>query len=575
MKSYSDLLEELRYIDGKGYKAYEGIRGQYKFPGFVLSIDHVQGDPFAPPSKVRAIVDQRDAKFPRELYNKSQSRIAVTDFLTRLFHENIKRYYTKVYGSGKSGVLTIDSCGQEILYRTSVTIEEEKLEARFEVGLPASGRRILGREAEAIFNGALPKIVEATLYYENIDKIALRRQVELCEDQAYIRDALKRRGLVAFVANGSILPRESGVSTRPLKNGAIPFESPESLEVELSLPNKGKIKGMGIKEGVTIIVGGGYHGKSTLLRALELGVYNHMEGDGREFVITRGDAVKIRAEDGRRVEKVDISPFITNLPNGRQTKTFSTENASGSTSQAANIMEALEVGTTLLLIDEDTSATNLMVRDRKMQRLVHKEKEPITPFIDKVRALYKCLGVSTILVVGSSGDYFSEADSVIMMDEYRAKDVTKEAMEIAGMPGYERSCEGDGTFGKAAQRIVLKSSFPKTFKGVRIRASGLDAITYDHSRIELGYLEQLVDNSQTNCIAVIIEYIMKNLVDDKLTLNNIIDRVMDIVNINGLDEISPFTGHPGNLALPRKYEIAGALNRFRYLRTEQKRGRNS
>lgn len=568
MKAFIDLQKILQSINGKGYKAYEDIRGRYGFEKYILSIDHVQGDPFAPPSKMRAIVSQKDGRFPSELFDKQYKRVAAVDFLTRLFHENIKKYYSKVYGTGKSGLLTIDSCGQEIIDRTSITIDTDKVEARFEVGLPAGGRRILAREAEIILLQALPRIIENTLYYDRIDKTALRRQIMLVEDQTRLRDQMMNMGLVAFVGNGSILPRESGISSKPMAKGAIPFKSPEGLEVEMSLPNKGTIKGMGVPEGVTLIVGGGYHGKSTLLKALELGVYNHIEGDGREYVVTRENGVKIRAEDGRRVEKVDISPFITNLPNGQDTSAFSTENASGSTSQAANIMEALETGTDLLLIDEDTSATNLMVRDEKMQRLVHNDKEPITPFIDKVRALYSDYRVSTIIVVGSSGDYFSEAGTVIMMDEYRAKDVTKEAVEIANSPGFTRKRGVSGTFGKVTPRALLKSSFPRTPKGVKIKAVGLDVIAYNHSRIELGFLEQLVDTSQTNSIAVIIEYIMKNLVDDRATLLEIIDRIYEIIMEKGLDEVSPHTGHPGNLALPRKYEIAGALNRFRFLKVK-------
>ena len=101
---------------------------------------------------------------------------------------------------------------------------------------------------------------------------------------------------------------------------------------------------MGIRKGITLIVGGGYHGKSTLLKALEAGVYNHIAGDGREFVITDDTAFKLRAEDGRSITGVDISPFIKNLPNKKDTVHFSTEDASGSTSQAANLMEALESG---------------------------------------------------------------------------------------------------------------------------------------------------------------------------------------------------------------------------------------
>ncbi|NSW90321.1 MAG: ABC-ATPase domain-containing protein [Firmicutes bacterium] len=568
MKNYTDLRQKLYEIDGRGYKAYKDIMGQYRYKGYILSIDHVQGDPFASPTKARIIVPMENAGFPLELYDKPHKNIAVCDFLTRVFWESIKKYYDGVGGSGKSGILTIDYCGQEILNRTSVVIDNTRVEARFEVGLPAQGRRILGRAADFIFSNALPQIVENSLYYRNIDVKRLKEQVKLAEDQFFMRNEIKKRRLVAFINNGAILPRESGISDFPMKKGAIPFKSPESLEIELNLPNKGPIKGMGIPEGVTLIVGGGYHGKSTLLKALERGVYNHIAGDGREYVVTRDDAVKIRAEDGRKVEKVNISPFINNLPNGQDTKEFSTDNASGSTSQASNIMEALEIGTGLLLIDEDTSATNFMIRDGRMQKLVAKEKEPITPFIDRVRQLYNEHRVSTVLVIGGSGDYFDVADTVIMMDEYVPKDVTGMAKEIAETTRYVRESPASGVFGEITPRIILKSSFPKGRKGREIKSKGLHTVLYNKTAIDLSNIEQLVDTSQTNCIAVMLMYLIEKILDDRLTLAEALDKLYKVIEQKGLDEISPYTGHPGNLALPRKLELGAAINRYRGLKVK-------
>lgn len=565
MKTEKDLHSLLLQIDGRGYKAYKDIKGKYAFKNYTLSIDSVQGDPFASPSKARIIVSQDIARFPADLFDKPHKNIAVCDFLTRLFSKNIFKYYDKVQGSGKSGLLTIDRPGQEILLRTSIVINKRCVEARFEVGLPASGRRILGKEAIKIFFNALPQIIDKALYYKNINTQALKDCINLSEDQHFLRTKLKEKGLAAFIVNDAILPRESGISDKPLKDNAIPFKSPKSLETIFDLPYRGEITGMGIPEGITMIVGGGYHGKSTLLRALERSVYNHIEGDGRELIITNENAVKIRAEDGRRIEGVDISPFINNLPNGQDTKRFSTENASGSTSQAANIMESLEIGTNLLLIDEDTCATNFMIRDRKMQKLVEKNKEPITPFIDRVRYLYENLGVSTIMVAGSSGDYFDVADNVIMMDEYMPYDVTNRAKEIVKDMNYNNSHKSIVAFNDKTQRILLKSSFPKSHKGIKFKAKGIDTIVYNKTGIDLKYLEQLVDSSQTNCIAVILEYIARNFNSNDLPISQIINKVYEIIEVKGLDTISTFSGHPGNLALPRKHEIIAALNRFRLL----------
>lgn len=569
MKSQKELEELLGRIDGKGYGAYKDIKGQYQFDNYVLSIDHVQADPFASPSKVRIFIQHKVHQIPENLRDTKAKKIAVSDFLTRSFYEQIGKLYDGVRGSGKSGLLSIDDCGQQMIERTSVIIEKQQLEVRFQVGLPAAGRKVLGRSANQIFCKALPKIIDAALVYRNINQEALRKQVELILDQEVIKEELERRGLVAFVANGAILPRESGVSEKPLKKGCIAFKSPANLEVELDLPYRGKIKGMGIPKGITLIVGGGYHGKSTLLNALELGVYNHILGDGRELVITKQDAVKVRAEDGRSVEKVNISPFINNLPNHKDTYKFSTQNASGSTSQATNMMEALEVGTSCLLIDEDTSATNFMIRDSRMKQLVKQEKEPITPFIDKVRRLYEEYGTSTILVVGGSGEYFDVADLVIMMDEYIPRDVTEEAKKIASAFEEKREQIAENSFGEITPRILTKDSLQATGRENRIKIRSKECISYGKIDIHLDYIEQLIDFNQTNGIGVLVEYMVNELLPSMSkgsTLNKLVDELYEIIEKEGLANIFPYTRHSGNLVLPRKYELCAAINRYRELK---------
>ncbi|MDU7696097.1 MAG: ABC-ATPase domain-containing protein, partial [Staphylococcus sp.] len=434
MKSAQALEQTLTSLDGQKYGAYKQIKDLYEFNLFKLRIDHIQADPFAPPSKMSVVIDRQQAKFPDSLLNSELKQRAVSDYLTRVFHKQIQSIVAQ---DKKVSKIQIDSCGQEILERTAVVIKNRQIEARIEVGLPARGRTILGRIARHTLINVLPQIVEHALCYRNINVSQLEQQVELMIDQEEIRQQLVKRDLVAFVANGAILPRKSGVSDLPMNN-AIEFKSPKQYEIVMKLSSGKVIKGMGIPKGITLIVGGGYHGKSTLLEALERGVYNHIAGDGREYVITNQDAMKIRAEDGRSIQNVNIQPFIDHLPGERDTIHFSTENASGSTSQAANVMEALESQASLLLIDEDTSATNFMIRDGRMQRLIAPEKEPITPFSNKVKALYDDHNVSTILIVGGSGDYFDVADQVLMMDEYVLKDVTQHAKDIAQSDGYQR-----------------------------------------------------------------------------------------------------------------------------------------
>ena len=432
MQTSTDLRELLVRIDRRSYPAYKDTKGTYQFPGYVLSIDHVQGDPFAAPSRLSIHVSGKTAGFPRELYRLPCQRVALQDQLLRRFGRQAGQASFQARGSGHSGLISVSRCGQEVLERTACTLNPDTgdILLRLEVGFPANGRTINARELEKILFDLLPRCVEGGLLYRNLAANALRAAADLAEDQRYIRDALPRLGLCAFVADGSILPRASGVSDLPMKD-AVPFRSPSELAVTLELPHRGKITGMGIPKGITLIVGGGYHGKSTLLKALERGVYDHIAGDGREYVITAADAVKVRAEDGRSIRRTDISLFINDLPNGKDTVHFTTEDASGSTSQAANVVEAMEAGTSLLLMDEDTSATNFMIRDTLMQRVIHREMEPITPFIDRVGELYKIHGVSTIMVAGSSGAYFHVADHIIQMDHYVPRDITGLAKEEA------------------------------------------------------------------------------------------------------------------------------------------------
>ncbi|SOC37644.1 ABC-ATPase domain-containing protein [Salinicoccus kekensis] len=566
MKTDHDLNQLLNALDRQTYGRYKQIKGKYDFGQFRLAVDHVQVDPFAPPSKMRIITDRKTAGIPDDMLDSKSKRIAASDFLIRTFEKSIQQLNKQSKGQGKNGKVFIDRCGQEMLERTAVVIGDKEIEVRIEVGLPAAGRKILGKAAASIFSEMLPEAVE-TLLYKNLDQQGLKDQITLMLDQDYILKVMKERNLIAFVADGAVLPRESGVSDRPM-HSAVPFKSPESLETEIELPGGRKITGMGIPEGITLIVGGGYHGKSTLLEALERGVYHHIAGDGREFVLTRPDAVKIRAEDGRSVSGVDIVPFINNLPGGKDTRKFSTANASGSTSQAANVMEALEAGSSLMLIDEDTSATNFMIRDARMQKLIAPDKEPITPFADKIQALYEEKGVSTILIVGGSGDYFEAADHVLMMDEYRLKDVTKEAKAIANTNGYKRPDTSHKEFGALPDRTPLKKSFAKRGKDGRLKSKGLYTILYGKESIDISGLEQLTDTSQTNAITAMIEYFKDEVLDERVTISEAADKIYAHIEKEGLDGISPFGGHPGNMALPRKQEFIATVNRYRGLKTK-------
>ncbi len=561
IRDHTELTRLLRKIDHQGYKRYKEIRGRYRFPEFTLSIDHVQGDPFAAPTRVCAIVPIQN-RIPETFLSASPEQTAVEDFLGRRFRQVKSGVIKGQRGIGKSGLIDIDAGTQKVLKRSAVVITGSEIEFRFVLGLPAAGRTILAREAIAMLTTEIPAIIRGTM---RIPREALKRFVHSVADQEALRNALVKKGLVAFVADGAVLPRRSGVDDRPLTDG-IPFTSPESLRTTLRTPHSGDVRGMGIPRGVTLIVGGGFHGKSTLLNALQEGIYNHIPGDGREKVVILPGAVKIKASDGRYIEKVNISPFIHDLPFGKDTLAFSTDNASGSTSQATGIMEALEAGCQALLMDEDTSATNFMIRDERMQRLVPKGKEPITPFVDKVRQLYTDHGISTILVMGGSGDYFDVADTVIMMDTYQPRNMTNEAKEIVQHYPTRRLAEGGETFGKIRHRVPVKSSFnpSRGKRDVKIDAKGLHTILFGHTRIDLNDMEQLVDISQTRAIGYLIHYAAQRYFNGQITLAEALNKVYEDLSDKGLDVLTPYRA--GNLAMPRKLEVIQAINRMRSLR---------
>ncbi len=564
MQTRQTLERTLTALDGRGYGSYKQLHGTYDLGRFRLSVDHVQVDPYAPPSKARAIVDAATAGLPADLVDTPLKRVAVSDFLTRRCHDATRHAARE---SRDGGAVSIGAPGQEVLPRTSVLVADDRVEARFEVALPAKGRSVLGKAASTILTRIVPEIVESALIHANLDADALRAHVALHLDQEHLRARLAERGLVAFVGDGAILPRRSGDSDLPMDEGAKPFDSPESLRVSFDLPSGRTVTGMGVREGVTVIIGGGYHGKSTLLRALERGVYPHLAGDGREWVVTRPDAVTIRAEDGRAVTGVDISPFITDLPSGADTTRFTSTNASGSTSQAANLVEATETGSSLLLIDEDTSATNFMIRDNLMRRLIPAEREPITPFVDRIRPLYEEAGVSTVLVAGGSGAFFAVADHVIALDAYTPHDVTDAAHDIADAP---RAPDGKAdreksVFPGTAARVPASSALRPKNKTKPAKAKGRGAVQFGTQTLDLGAVVQLVDPAQTNAVARFLDRLADEF-DGRLSLREAIDEVYDRVEKEGLDSLSPHSGHPGHLALPRRQEVHAALNRYRGLK---------
>ncbi|OEU86465.1 ATPase [Streptomyces abyssalis] len=556
------MQEQLARLEGAPYGRYKGLVGTWELPGAgttgeTFQLVRGQADPFAPPARAAVRVPAERAGFPPELWSTPVRRRALAGFLARRAAE--------VAGGERS--LRIDGGGQEVLERGScqVSADDGGVTLRFGLALPGRGRRIDARAAERLMCRSVPEIASRALRYASLDAGALRRFVETVEDSVALRDALPGLGLVAFVADGSVLPRGSGVDDRPATGeGVVPFSSPEGLRTTVELPNAGAVSGMGLREGVSLIVGGGFHGKSTLLRALETGIWDHVPGDGRELAVSRPETVKLRAEDGRRVERVDVHAFVGHLPDGSDTTDFSTGNASGSTSQAASLCEAVEAGARVLLIDEDTAATNLMIRDARMQSLVAKEREPLTPLVDSVRSLHRDHGVSTVLVMGGSGDYLEVADRVLMMDAYRPSDVTERAREVASVPA-GRHAEAE-SFPPVVHRVPDPSSLESESRGrTRIRSRGEDALTFGEHEVDLRSVEQIADSRQVAGIGLALELMVRRgYVDGTRTLAEALDLLDADLEDAGAEALLAVRDE--DFAVPRRFETAAALNRVRGLR---------
>lgn len=564
MISENELRRQLKSIDRKSYPAYKSLTGSVRFSSYILSIDHVQGDPFASPSHLTAHIDLKAADFPQAYLSQRHRRTALADYLLRKFSKELSAYAFSAKGSGKSGFLGVSRCGQEVLERTACEITDSGIEIRFFVGFPAAGRTILAGELEKILFQILPPCIEKIFFYRSLPAREVKEVIALAEDQFFLRREIKKRGLVAFIADGSVLPRESGVSDKPMKDG-IAFVSPESLAVTLMLPNRGETRGMGIPKGITLIAGGGYHGKSTVLKALERGVYNHIAGDGREYVVTDDSAVKLRAEDGRKITNADISMFIHDLPNRKDTHRFTTSDASGSTSQAANIVEAMEAGSNLFLIDEDTSATNFMIRDDLMQKVIARDKEPITPFLERARDLYEQAGISSILVVGSSGAYFYLADRIIQMDQYHPVDITERVRTICNTAESPSLYAPDFHLPDTDRGFSFLQGSPRPSsqggrKGgkhehAKIKLLGSTAFSLDKSQLDLRYLEQIVDSEQTAALAHLLRFAMENYKGSKKTCSELIQQLAGRLEREGLSFVSGSSYTASGLAMPRVQEI--------------------
>lgn len=609
----NELTSHLHAIDGRSYAAYKAIVGRYRSPlGWVLYIDRIQPDPYAPPTAIRVVLplaltgaDPRltdaaerltgaDARLTRDderltdsgadprpagaaepltgaaahLTASSTRAVALRDYLARTMRELLK-----------GQAISIAPAGQEILERSSVNLHETwqddfstpafntpgpYLELRLRWSLPAFGREIAGRQAARNLNLDLARAIASLDLRESELGAEAWKHCQVAEDHAALQEILVERGWVAFLADGANLARRSGVSQLPLEGG-LPLTAPETLAQTVQLPHAGVVRGTAIPAGVTVIAGGGYHGKSTLLNAIARGIYPHIPGDGRELVATVPEAMAVRAADGRAVTGVDLRPFISHLP-GRDADPaqFTTANASGSTSQAASIMESLELwgqpAQAALLLDEDTCATNLLIRDQRMRALVSSEREPITPLVDRIRALHRERGISTLIVMGGSGDYLDVADQVLIMDSYRLVDATAQARQVCdSQPRVDTSLPD---FPLPAQRLPQRPEAKRRGPS-RTRALGTQRLVLDRHEVDVADVSGLVDEGQALAVAWALRALLERHFDGRTSLPQALAQVAKRLDDVGLDALGE--AHPAFLVRPRLVDVGAAVNRLRSL----------
>ncbi|CAV26486.1 ABC-ATPase domain-containing protein [Vibrio atlanticus] len=540
------LTAKLKKLEKQNFRAYQQIKGQYDFADFELHIDHVQGDPYASSSRFRATRAWSLTGLDWLKEKSYEYQVAARDFIARSFSEFAKQEAT----------VSIALTGQTVLDNTSVVFTEHGIEIRFRINLPADGRSILAKKAINIITFYLPKFIRRATLERELNIEAMIKHCEAVEDQDALRAQLEENNLAAFVANGSVLPRIAGNCDLPMK-GAVPFLAPESLSVTLNTPNQGDVTGLGIPKGITLIVGGGFHGKSTLLNAVERSIYNHIPGDGREGIVTATDTMKIRAEDGRCVHNLNLSNYINHLPMQKDTSNFSTQDASGSTSQAAWLQESIEAGVQTLLIDEDTSATNFMIRDERMQALVSKGAEPITPLVDRIGQLREEMDISTIVVMGGSGDYLDVADTVIQMHDYQAVDVTEKAQEVIAQHPTQRTNECETALETFVPRSLNRAALMNilTDGKFRVNAKGKESLRFGKEFADLSALEQLESTSEVNAIG----WAWFQFAQTPGWSNNPAKEFSAILS----DEWHVNMPNYGDLAKPRVLDVMAALNRMR------------
>ncbi len=556
------LYQKIRSLDGKPYGTYKNLATrEWDFGDFVLEFIHVQGDPYAPASRVLLRAKLATLGYAPEWGSDFEHRLALSDFLYRRLGRMVQERYP-----GKDAAVVFDTAGPEMLVRNSLWIDNGEIRACLQVRLPGEGRKIQAELAAEILTMVMPDLVAAGLYYTQGDEPAMQRHYRVLAERREILAQLDGRGLCAFVPDGAVLPRASGLSEMPLE-GAVPFAAPAELAVTLNACGR-EIRGMGIPKGITVITGGAFHGKSTLLQALVRAVYPHVPGDGREGIVVDATALRVGVEDGRSVRGTDLSMFVRDLPGGISTKDFSTLSASGSTSEAANLLEAMEAGARTFLIDEDSSAVNFLIRDVRVRKLLGDEREPLIPLTDRIRELASA-GMNFILVAGACGDYLDLADNIIVMANYKAECAksTVSSWKAEGLIGSTVNARPFAAYMQPLQKHVRPASAVE--RQVKVKLAGDSLLQIGFLVADTSRLVTLVDKQQRLGAGFMLLNMLQNAASNTAegsapasdSVAGVAQKLCDVVCNVGFRNLPQ--GMSREMSLPRAVDIACVAFRLR------------
>ena len=552
MRDKREFHSILTTIHGKDASAYMALAGDFDFTRFVLHHIRiaVQGDAETVATLVLH-VPQMIAGFPESLFETPIRRTALEDHLTREVAKAVSRVQSLTGVTGPDTIRFVNP-GPHILPRSAFVVASDFVEARLSVCLPVKDGKVDADSARRIFFDLLPQIVTDAMIFCYQDAEQIQRFVQVMEDADEIRQSLMQQGLVGFVAEGS----------SPSPNGpALTID--ESIRTEIGVPNAGTLNGLAIPSGVTVVLGDPLSGRHELVAALGDGVYNHIPEDGRSLIVTVPDAVRVCAEPGRPVRNVDLRAF---LRDSQAAASVSTASASGHVSQMATSMEALQAGAQVLMYDESDSDAAFLAADARLRTVSGGHPGQAIPLSDRVRQMADEWRIS--IVIGAwacAGPFLASADRILWIENGVVRDVTDSARDV-GFDAPDAQIHSLPELATETRRICPSSIDPSCgFDDARIEAPTPDTIQFGRSIIHLAGVPQVADESQAFTLGLILNYAKLHHLDTDRSLSEVLDLIDQELGMEGLDTLA--RDLRGNLARPRRFEIAAALNRLPTLRT--------